>query len=579
MLKTVNIVAARVLLVSIICWGTVAQTRAQKASLSSAEKSVLIKANASIEAAELEQHLRILAHDSLEGRESGCAGHEKALNYLRRQYEKMGIAALPGTDNYTQRFTLPVVKWKGFECHIRNVKDRRYLHGRDFILLPTMRPPGLSSLQTTTDKEPPLPKTLTLRWAGTGAADTLGLGLPKYDQAILDDPRQAWVMLDTIASDIVPRSFWQQHTTRKRILGLRRLVKGPILVATYRFDYWYKRVGDYWQEGPHGLSKSSRAGAPIFVLGPRMSRMLLKDATMSNWYQYWFLFGGMVKEGTALDGLTYLKVDEMAKAWAEQQMAWKAGKSTPSAWPWLGKGDSLKFNIEAMPTTYSTANLLAHIPGTSAKEEAVVISAHSDHIGRDAWDIYNGADDDGTGTAAVLTLARQFQDMVKKGIKPKRTLIFCHFTAEEKGLLGSNYYSEHPLWPMDKTYANLNIDMIGRHDSRHEANPANYVYGIGAAKITPNMVSALEAANTLTQLELDNYYDRPDDKEHLYERSDHYNFAKNGVPVVFFFSGLHDDYHGPGDEVERIEWPGYTLRTRLVLDLAYHLAQKKGPLK
>ena len=183
-------------------------------------------------------------------------------------------------------------------------------------------------------------------------------------------------------------------------------------------------------------------------------------------------------------------------------------------------------------------NILAFIEGTEKPEEIIVISAHYDHVGNNNGVIYNGADDDGSGTVAVMEIAEAFQQAKKSGKGPKRSILFLHVTGEEHGLLGSKYYSENPVFDLKNTVANLNIDMIGRSDKENEGK--NYVYIIGSDMLSTELKKINVAANKATQnLELNYKYDDPNDPMRLYYRSDHYNFAKHGIPVVmvgrFFF--------------------------------------------
>lgn len=218
-------------------------------------------------------------------------------------------------------------------------------------------------------------------------------------------------------------------------------------------------------------------------------------------------------------------------------------------------------------------NILAYIPGSEKPNEVIVISAHYDHVGMKDGDIYNGADDDGSGTVALLEIAEAFQKAKKSGKGPKRSILFLHVTGEEHGLLGSKYYAENPIFPLANTVANLNIDMIGRCD------PANcgkdYVYVIGSDMLSSELKKINENANTATvKLELNYKYDDPNDKDRLYYRSDHYNFAKNGIPVVFYFDGIHEDYHKPTDTPDKIDYNALQKRTQLVFATAWELANR-----
>ncbi|MFS8616873.1 MAG: M28 family peptidase, partial [Solitalea sp.] len=174
-----------------------------------------------------------------------------------------------------------------------------------------------------------------------------------------------------------------------------------------------------------------------------------------------------------------------------------------------------------------------------------------------------------------LAVAEAFVKAHKAGKGPRRSILFMTVTAEEKGLLGSRYYSDNPVFPLENTITNLNIDMIGRVDSAHADNP-EYVYIIGSDKLSTELHAINEQANaTYTQLELDYTYNEPDDPNRFYYRSDHYNFAKHGIPIVFYFNGVHEDYHKHTDEIDKINFDMLTLRSRLVFHTAWELANRE----
>ena len=218
-------------------------------------------------------------------------------------------------------------------------------------------------------------------------------------------------------------------------------------------------------------------------------------------------------------------------------------------------------------------NILAFIEGTEKPEEIIVVSAHYDHVGTKDGVVYNGADDDGSGTVAVMEIAEAFQEAKKAGKGPKRSILFLHVTGEEHGLLGSKYYSDNPVFDMKNTVVDLNIDMIGRSDKENEGK--DYVYVIGSEMLSSQLKVINEAANKITHnLELNYKYDDPNDTQRLYYRSDHYNFAKHGVPVAFFFNGIHADYHQPTDDPEKIDYPLLQKRAQLVFATAWELANR-----
>ncbi|MEJ5105208.1 M28 family metallopeptidase [Chryseobacterium sp. MYb328] len=218
-------------------------------------------------------------------------------------------------------------------------------------------------------------------------------------------------------------------------------------------------------------------------------------------------------------------------------------------------------------------NILAFIEGSEKPEEIVVVSAHYDHVGTKNGVVYNGADDDGSGTVAVMEMAKAFQEAKKAGNGPKRSVLFLHVTGEEHGLFGSEYYTDNPVFPLANTVVDLNIDMIGRDDPDNRGK--QYVYVIGSDMLSSQLKVINEAANKRTNnLELNYKYDDLNDPQQLYYRSDHYNFAKNNVPVAFFFDGIHEDYHKPTDDPDKIDYNLLEKRTQLVFTTAWDIANR-----
>jgi hypothetical protein len=219
------------------------------------------------------------------------------------------------------------------------------------------------------------------------------------------------------------------------------------------------------------------------------------------------------------------------------------------------------------------SNVLGYIEGTDLKEELIIITAHYDHLGKHDSLTFNGADDDGSGTAAVLEIAEAFMLAKKAGNGPRRSVLIMPVSGEEKGLLGSKYYTDHPIYPLENTVANLNIDMIGRLDDWHDT--ANYVYLIGADRLSQELHDISETVNEKhIGLNLDYKFNEEDDPNRYYYRSDHYNFAKNNIPVIFYFNGVHEDYHKASDTVDKIDFKKIETITRLVFLTAWELANR-----
>ena len=223
-------------------------------------------------------------------------------------------------------------------------------------------------------------------------------------------------------------------------------------------------------------------------------------------------------------------------------------------------------------------NIWAFIEGSEKPDEIVIISAHYDHVGIMKGEIYNGADDDGSGTVAIMEIAAAFQKAKDEGHGPKRSVLILHMTGEEHGLHGSRYYSENPLFPLANTVADVNIDMIGRRDLFHK-DSNNYIYLIGSDYLSTDLFNVCEEVNKKYKLlTLDYKYNDKKDPNRFYYRSDHYNFAKNGIPSVFLFNGTHEDYHKATDEVTKIEFDALTKRTQYAFAIAWEIANRKDIL-
>ena len=230
------------------------------------------------------------------------------------------------------------------------------------------------------------------------------------------------------------------------------------------------------------------------------------------------------------------------------------------------------FKKQFSPKLGDSENIWAFVEGSEKPDEILVISAHYDHVGMKNGEVYNGADDDGSGTVALLEIAAAFQKAKKEGNGPKRSILFLHVTGEEHGLHGSRFYAENPLFPIANTIANINIDMIGRRGYGKEDNN-NYVYVIGSDRLSTDLHRISEEANTkYIGMELDYKYNDLNDPNRFYYRSDHYNFAKKGIPAIFYFNGVHDDYHKATDTPDKIDYPLLAKRTKLSFAVAWELA-------
>ena len=243
---------------------------------------------------------------------------------------------------------------------------------------------------------------------------------------------------------------------------------------------------------------------------------------------------------------------------------------------------NVSLELDKSTKTLQSSNVIGYIEGTDKKDEFLVLTAHYDHLGkRNDTTIFYGADDDGSGTVSILELAEAFTKAKQQGKGPRRSVVFMTVSGEEKGLWGSAYYSDYPAFPLDKTTANLNIDMIGRTDpKRKKPDSANYVYVVGDHLLSSDLRPISESMNKkYTKLGLDYKYNEPNDPERIYYRSDHYNFAKKGVPIIFYFNGTHEDYHRSTDTPDKINYPLMAKRAQLVFYTAWEMANRNDMLK
>ncbi len=261
---------------------------------------------------------------------------------------------------------------------------------------------------------------------------------------------------------------------------------------------------------------------------------------------------------SAASELLNLKVKEIRKALSKKKIPKNTNQLT-----------HIKFNYELNFGKIPTENVIALLPGSDKKDEFIVISAHYDHIGKNGKEVFNGANDNASGTATVLELARIFQRANQNGHVNKKSILFIAFTGEEKGLLGSQYFVDNTNISMNKIKANLNIDMLGRRDHSHSTN--NYIYLLGTSHLNPKLKVISDSINqVMRKLKLDYKYDSADN--FLYMASDQASFVKKNVPAIFYFNGLHKDYHQANDTAEKLDYASIKSAAQLIFLTAWQLA-------
>ena len=485
----------------------------------------------SINASDLKAHLTILASDSLEGRETSYPGQKKAANYIADIFKNLNLKAIGDSGTYFQHFDVEVSRVSPKTKIITNVDGvmKNFTWGTDFI--------------------------------SEAAKDTVVCG-PAVFVGFIDtelDSAANTKLAGRIVFVFIGKKSFASDTSKaaalRRLFAIRRDAGAAAALM----------IPDI--EGPASFRKAQEM---MSSFGTDKGIMRMKEDSSSQLRQQFirFLVSPEVAE-TVLKPTGKSLKQLRDEAVHDQQFN-----------PLFIDNATITIVSKVIHETKQTENVLGFLPGSDPilKSQVVVFTAHYDHLGISrTGDLYPGADDDGSGTVTILELAKAF---AANPIKPKRSLIFLTFTGEEKGLFGSKYYTNNPIIPLDKTIADLNMDMVGRIDTTHEAmKDTNYIYVIGSNKISLELDSLLRSANNETEhLSLDYTFNGDHDPERFYYRSDHYNFAKNGVPIVFFLDGVHSDYHKPTDTVDKILFERMAKIGRVIYDLGWRLANLKLPL-
>ncbi|AEM71987.1 peptidase M28 [Allomuricauda ruestringensis DSM 13258] len=467
---------------------------------------------------DLKEHLYTYASDEFEGRETGTPGQKKAVEYIKAHYESLDIPPGQSNGDYFQKVPLEVSKVPQGSVSINNTS---FELGEDILTF--------SEAKGTYNN---------IVYVGYGIEDG------DYSDYEGIDVQGKFVLIKagepvdesgvyTISGNM-EKSVWSNAS---EAVGKKRDIaheKGAIGVLYYDM-LSFPRFQGYFQ-----FMKNNNSG-----------RMQLASDSNEEILIY-------LGEAAAKALKSDIEEDNVPKTITTD----------------------LKLDITSGNDKVNSENVVAFLKGTEKPDEYVVISSHLDHIGITAdGQINNGADDDGSGTVALLEIAQAFKKAANEGNGPKRSLVFLHVTGEEKGLLGSRYYTDvNPIFPLSQTVADLNIDMIGRIDPKY-TGARNYLYLIGSDKLSTELHNLSEEVNKkYTNIEFDYTYNDENDPNRFYYRSDHYNFAKNNIPIIFYFNGTHADYHRPTDTPDKINYDLLENRTRLIFHTAWEIANRPNRL-
>jgi hypothetical protein len=476
--------------------------------------------------------LTVLTSDSLAGRETGTEGNLKATEYIARYFAEIGIP--PVNNSYFQ----PIVfSAENFATNKINIKQREYAPMWDFYTFPSYN----------TDIKLEEEEVLFLGYGIDDArySDYKKINVEGKVILIYNGEPLKKDSISLITKEKEP-SEWSTDITKKIACAKKHGVKAMLIIDGDLQKNMNKNRSSYlntsMKVGKNDLIRDSFVNASY--ISTTMARVLIDN-----------------------------NFEDIVKA---RDYIIRKGKSKH-----LVLKTQLEINQKKNIRYLEGRNVLGYIEGSDPKlkKELVIITAHLDHLGKRADDIYRGADDDGSGTCAVMEIAKAFTEAKQKGQGPRRSVLCMLVTGEEKGLLGSNYYTTYPVFPLKNTVADVNIDMIGRVDAEHSQDP-DYIYVIGADKISSELHQINEMMNqNYTGLKLDYRYNDEADPNRYYYRSDHYNFAKNNIPVVFYFNGTHEDYHRPSDSIEKINFPLLAKRAKLAFYTAWEIANREKRLK
>ncbi|WP_298506618.1 M28 family peptidase [uncultured Maribacter sp.] len=478
-------------------------------------KIEVTKIASSITELELKEHLYIYASDAFEGRETGQPGQKKAVDYLKKEYIKLGIPAAKKDGNYFQKVPLSLNKVpKG----VLSFKNKKFPVG-DHVLT-------FNSFSGTYS---------SIAYVGYGIEDGL------YSD---------YTNIDVKGKIVLVKSGEPQKENGNYILS-------------------GSKEKSIWSNMSESLGKRIKIAKDHGAIG-----ILYYDSTNFSRFKSRFNYmqrnnSGRMEIKTNKDEFVSLYLDAHLSKTIYPEIETKNNPTTIES--------PISFHIESANNDLASENVVAFLKGTEKPEEYLIISSHLDHIGvTDNGEINNGADDDGSGTVALLEIAEAFKKAADAGNGPKRSIVFLHVTGEEKGLLGSQYYADiQPLFPLKNTVANLNIDMIGRIDPKRKGN-RNYLYLIGSDKLSKDLHDLSENVNNkYSNIEFDYKYNDENDPNRFYYRSDHYNFAKNNIPIIFYFNGTHDDYHRPTDTPDKINYDLLENRTKLIFYTAWEIANRE----
>ena len=473
-----------------------------------------------ITAAQLKDYLSFIASDEMEGRDTPSRGLDTTAKFLAMNLSRWGFKPAGDEGSYFQKIALSRDLIDKAETHAQ-LNNQPLVLGDDYI--PSARPADVAAAQMV--------------FAGNG-----WFVKAKNIDAYKGIDAKGKIVVIFGPPNGFPSGIRNSDLTGKRgedwmnvgEYAQKQGVAGIVIVPDFQYlANWDRNRTRMTERGTTKVDKFQSPAStqiPQIVISPRVANVLFQGEKQNAPSLVETAYAGQPLEPFALNP---------------------------------DKKLSLAVKVKSDPAT--TQNVVAVFEGSDPllKNEYVALGAHYDHVGigipvnGDA--IYNGADDDGSGTTALLAIA---EALAKASTHPKRSVLFVWHAGEEKGLWGSRYFTDYPTIPLDKIVTQINIDMIGRSKKEGDTNPRNRelsgpneIYVIGSKMMSTELGELTESVNKqYLNVTFDYRYDDPGDPNRFFFRSDHFNYARKGIPIVFFFDGEHEDYHRPGDSVDKIDF-------------------------
>jgi Zn-dependent M28 family amino/carboxypeptidase len=534
---------ATVLLTSLLVFNfpsTLAQRKANKNQKAAPASLATQRGADNITGAQIRDYLSFIASDVLEGRDTPSRGLDTAAQFLAMNLSRWGLKPAGDDGTFFQKIALSRTAIDKAETRAQ-MNNQTLALGDDYI--PLSRTADVPASQ--------------LVFAGTG-----WFIKSKNIDAYKGINAKGKIAIIFSAPDGLPRGVSRSDLSGKRgedfmspgEYAMKQGAVGLVIVPDFQFlANWELNRTRITERGITTVEKfqaSSSPQSPGIIAAPRLTNLLFQREKQNATSLFEAAYGGQPLEPFE-----------------------------------LSPQKTLSITVRVKSDVAATQNVVAVFEGSDPvlKNEYVALGAHYDHVGMgvpvngDA--IYNGADDDGSGTTALLAMA---EALAKASSRPKRSVLFVWHAGEEKGLWGSRYFTEFPTIPLDKIVTEINIDMIGRSKKEGDTNPRNRelsgpneIYVSGSKLMSTELGELTESVNKqYLNITYDFRYDDPADPNRFFFRSDHYHYARKGIPIVFFFAGEHEDYHRVGDSPDKIDYQKMEKLTRTIYMTLWEIANR-----